>query len=117
MNSAISVYCLTHLLYLITHRLTMKILPLLLEELTEAKAIAKEKRKWGLEALILGYSTMEELFEDVKVMKERIKDIDNPWDTWVENKNYNPSEAEKRRAVARVELYKRLAAQKSSSDE
>jgi len=44
---------------------------------------------------------------------ERLHDLSLPaYDEWMENKNYSPDRAEKLRAVARIELYKKLDAQK-----
>ena len=57
--------------------------------------MSTEIEEWKRELYLLGYSSKEELFEDVKEMKK----------------------AEKARAIARIELYKRLAAQKGSSNE
>ena len=85
--------------------------PQLLKELLEIQVMSTEIEEWKRELYLLGYSSKEELFADVKVMKEKIKNIDTP------RVAYNPKEAEKTRALARVELYKKLNAQKSSSDE
>ena len=92
-----SVYFSTHLLYLITHQSIMKkrFFSQLLKELLEIQVMSTEIEEWKRELYLLGYSSKEELFEDVKEMKK----------------------AEKARAIARIELYKRLAAQKGSSNE